>query len=255
MVYRRYTQLGQKAEFETVATEQYAELSTRTVFTNPILLLLNLVHQFEKTFTLESMRDRKAWSRTQEEWKDWIELSPKLKHLVGQHDLDTVTNESHSSVNGLACALAVAGHLRRRLPPEFHWVIEKPDDDSDVFSDPSTSYPPSQHCASTVRRGSGSHSPKEDRLGGGGSGSGRGIFDIQAGKKRKQAEERTDCTDMVKEWQKQNSEPRSFWRNVRLSWKSNRPKRNGSAGVWLSQAVQSGIRPVSFRKIFANRTS
>lgn len=258
LVYRRYTQLGQKAELDTVATEPYAELPTRKVFTNPILLLLNLIHQFEKTFTSESMRDRNAWSRTREEWKNWIELSPKLKHLVGQDDLDTLTNKSHPSVEGLAHALAVAGHLRRRLPLEFQWVIEKPDDDSDVFSDPSTSCTPSQHCTSADRGGPGS---KEDRLGGGGSGSGHGIFDIQTGKKkRKQAEEQTDCTNIVKEWQKQNSKPQSFLCKLRLS---NGPKRNEGSKIgpqadqsaWVSQ---SGIRSAGFRKIFgiiANRTS
>lgn len=264
LVYRQYMQPGKKADFDTVVMEPYTELSTRKVFSNPIFLLLNLIHQFEKTFTLESMRYRKAWNQTKEEWKDWIKLAPKLKHLVGQQDLDTLTNESHSSVDGLAHALVVAGHLRRRLPLEFQWVIEKPDDDSDVFSDPSTSYLPSQYGASTDRRDPGSHSPKQNRLGGGGSGSGRGTFnDIQKGKKRKQAEERTDCTNMVKEWQKQNSKPRSLWHKLRPTWQSYEPKRNGGSMIapqadqCVCASVQSGLRPVSIRKIFgiiANRT-
>jgi len=149
--------------------------------------------------------------RQTEEWKNWIEDSTNLKHLVGQEDLDPLTNRTRPSVDGLACALVVAGHLRRRLPQEFQWVTEKnvPDDDSNVFSNPSTSYSPSNCGHSSAQRGPGSHSPRGDKPNAGGSGSGAGSVgrNARGGGKRKQSEGGTDCTNMVKEWREQNYQP------------------------------------------------
>ena len=213
ILYNEYTEFGQPPRVDTVIERPFAGLATRKVLANPIFLLLNLSHQFEKTFTQKSIQVQQIWSRRTEEWKNWIENSKNLKHLVGQEDLDPLTNRTQPSVEGLARALVVAGHLRRRLPQEFQWVTEKnvPDDDSNVFSDPSTSYSPYNDSHSSAQRGPGSHSPRGDkpnarRSGGGAGGVGR---KARAGGKRKQSEGGTDCTDMVKEWREQNYQPTS----------------------------------------------
>ena len=240
----------------------YTELPTRKVFANPILLLLNLIHQFEKTFTQESIQEQEVWSsRTMEEWKDWIMRSSKLKHLVGQRDLDPLTNEAYCSVDGLAHALVVASHLRRRLPQEFQWVTEKdePDDDSNIFSDRST---PSQDASSSARRGPRSHSPRSDRSRGSGSGRRVGrsgpLSTAQTGEKRKQAEEQTDCTAIVKEWRGKNSKsPQTFWRKPHSSSQSNGNVDGNSNKMVPTSADHSawGFAPVrggglSIRKVF-----
>lgn len=209
ILYNEYTEFGQPPRVDTMIVRPFTGLATRKVLANPILLLLNLIHQFEKTFTQKSIQVRQIWSRRTEEWKNWIENSTNLKHLVGQEDLDPLTNRTRPSVDGLACALVVAGHLRRRLPQEFQWVTENvPNDDSDVFSDPSTtSYSPSNDGRSSAQRGI--HSPRGDKPNAGGSGSGAGGVDrnARAGGKRKQSKGGTDCTDMVKEWREQNYQP------------------------------------------------
>ncbi len=175
------------------------------MFANPILLLLNLIHQLDKTFSKESMI--RSWRWTKEEWKDWIKRY--LTHLVELKDVDPLTNESYSSVDVLAYALVVAGHLRRRLPPQFEWATEKnaPDNESDVFSTPGTSY--SRSGPSLAQGGLGLHHGRSNRptRGGGSSGPMRGA---QTGEKRKQGA--TDCTAMVEEWRQRNSKPRhSLW--------------------------------------------
>ena len=210
ILYKEYTEFGQPPRVDTVIERPFTGLTTRKVLANPILLLLNLSHQFEKTFTQKSIQVGQIWSRRTEEWKNWIENSTNLKHLVGQEDLDPLTNRTWPSVDGLARALVVAGHLRRRLPQEFQWVTEKnvPIDDSDVFSHPSTSlYSPSNDGRSSAQRGS--HSPRGDKPNAGGSGGGAGGVgqNAQAGGKRKQSKGGTDCTDMVKEWREQNYQP------------------------------------------------
>ena len=110
-------------------------------------------------------------------------------------------------------ALVVAGHLHRPLPQEFQWVTEKnvSIDNSDVFSDPSTSsHSPSNDGRSSGPRGPGSHSPRGDKPNAGGSGSGVGGVgrNVRAGGKRKQSKGGTDGIDgMVKEWREQNYQP------------------------------------------------
>jgi len=211
ILYNEYTEFGQPPRMDTVIERPFTGLATRKVLANPILLLLNLSHQFEKTFTQKSIQVGQIWSRRVEEWKNWIENSTNLKHLVRQEDLDPLTNRTQPSVDGLAHALVVAGHLCRRLPQEFQWVTEKnvPDDDSNVFSDPSTSYSPYNDGRSSAQRGPGSNSPQGDKPDAGGSGSDAGGVgrNARASGKRKQSEGGTDCTDMVKEWREQNDQP------------------------------------------------
>ena len=50
-LYQKYTELGNLPDFEGMVRRPYTQLPTRKVIANPILLLLNLIHQFEKTFT------------------------------------------------------------------------------------------------------------------------------------------------------------------------------------------------------------
>ena len=223
ILYHEYTELGSPSRLDTVIESPFTRLATRKVLANPIFVLLNLIHQFEKTFSQKSIQVRQVWSRQTEEWNNWIENSTNLKHLVGQEDFDSLTNTTRSSVDGLAHALVVAGHLRRRLPQEFRWVTEKNDHDdgSSVFSDPRTSYPPSNDGRSSARQGTGSHSPRGDNPNVGGSGSGAGSMgrNARTSGKRKQPEGGTDCTDIVNEWRGQNSKlmPPSLSRLKRFS--------------------------------------
>jgi hypothetical protein len=208
MVYEPYTRLGQDPDYETMNRRPYTKLPTRKVFSNPILLLLNLVHQFDKAFDKEWVMQ--SWDWTKEEWKDWIE--EHLEHLVEVKDEDLVMKECQSSVDVLAHALFVGGHLRRRLPPTFQWAGEEKaaEDESDVFSGHSAWYSGSQHGGSG---GEGSQHGGETRgKRGGGSQGGMGV--ARTSEKRKQGEA-TDCTAMVKEWRQQNSqEAGSVWSKV-----------------------------------------
>src|SRR5260221_4045560 len=97
----------------------YTTLPTRKVLANPIFLLLNLILQFENACSKKFIELCNPWPNTKQEWANWISASPNLRHLVELRDLDPLSNENHPSVDQLATALVVAGHLRRRLPEEF----------------------------------------------------------------------------------------------------------------------------------------
>jgi hypothetical protein len=194
------TILGQDAEYETMDRRPYTKVPTRKVISNPILLLLNLVHQFDKV-------NKGKWDWTKDEWKFWIQKD--LGHLVELQDEDPVTKQCQLSMDVLAHALVVGGHLRRRLPPEFQWAEEKAaENESDVFSGSSAQYS-EQHVGSG---GEGSEHRGERGKKAGGSGGGMG--EARTGEKRKQGEP-TDCTAMVKEWRQQNlQEAGSVWPKV-----------------------------------------